>query len=258
VAETDDDVIAGRFLPLPFARAYLEPHTTRAYAELLLRRGLASGFIGYLTHETEVHFPDRGKSPAPGRVLVRPPPVDGVGFWRVAPFQDNVQPEIDWERSEAVRTDHACQMPDGTWQEHRIVRLRGVRVSEDDLKEILQAEQLLPPAQQPASEPAPQPATDAPLGITGTLNVTQAVNTVAAAGTVTVRPIPLKNWLRAAKREHSKLSDETAVEWAKRLVEKMEAAKAAGLVDWAWSQETMERRLRDKDEDNDEGYQVGN
>ena len=34
----------------------------------------------------------------------------------------------------------------------------------------------------------------------------------------------------------------------------MTAARAAGLVDWVWSQETMERRLRDKDEDSDEGY----
>jgi hypothetical protein len=145
MVQTDDDVSAGRFLSLPFARAYLEQHTrARPYAELLLQRGLASGFIRYHAHETEVHFPDRGKPPVPDRVLVPAPPHDGAGFWRTDPFDENPRLEIEWERSDATRTDYAVQLLDGTWQTYRIVRKRGIRVSQDDLDAMLEVEQLMP------------------------------------------------------------------------------------------------------------------
>jgi hypothetical protein len=167
MVQTDDDVSAGRFLSLPFARAYLEQHTrARPYAELLLQRGLASGFIRYHEHETEVHFPDRGKPQVPARVLVPAPPHDGAGFWRTDPFDENPRLEIEWERSDATRTDYAVQLLDGTWQTYRIVRKRGIRVSQNDLDEILQLEQLVPvratatlvssvPTVQPTVQPPP-------------------------------------------------------------------------------------------------------
>jgi hypothetical protein len=167
MAETDDDDNAGRFLSLPLARVYLEQHTKSwAYAELLLRRGLASGFIRYHAHETEVHFPDRGKPLVPDRALVPAPPHDGAGFWRTDPFDENPRLEIEWERSDATRTDYAVQLLDGTWQTYRIVRKRGIRVSQNDLDEILQSEQLVPakatatlvssvPTVQPTAQPPP-------------------------------------------------------------------------------------------------------
>lgn len=151
MAETDDDAIAGRFLPLPAALAYLEKHADApAYAELLLQRGSAEGLIPYREHETEVHFPDRGNPRVPDRVFVPLPPPDGVEFWRIAPFGDSSRLKFDRKRSEVTRIDHAAQNLDGTWCEHRIVCKRGVRFSEGGLKRILQSEGLLPSAAAPA------------------------------------------------------------------------------------------------------------
>jgi hypothetical protein len=137
----------------------------------------------------------------------------------------------------------------------------------DDIIKVLRFAGLLPPAQVP--EPAaavpnsPDADVSAPSDVRGTLTATQANQTLAAAaiaGTVrpSVEPIPRKNWLRAAKRERPQQPDETTEDWAEAMIDKMKEAKAAGLVDRVWSQTTMERRLRDKDEDGDETYQVGN
>jgi hypothetical protein len=150
MAETADDVSAGRFLPLLPALAYLEQQTgNRDFADTLLRWGLAfgpipggaEGHILYRVHATEVHFPDRGKPPAPGRVIVPAPRYDGAWFWRVAPFDEG--PEIDYGRSDAIRTDPAVELSDGTWQAPRIVRLRGVVVSVRGLDMVLYSRGLL-------------------------------------------------------------------------------------------------------------------
>jgi hypothetical protein len=169
MAETEDDDSAGQFLTLSAAFAFLKRRTkSPAYDDLLLRKGLADESIDYCESETEVHFPDRGKPPVPGRVLVPPPPHLGADLWKVHPFDDSVQLKIDRRRSEATRIDYAVRMYDGTWQEYRIVRKRGLRVSRDDLKEILRLEKLLRPA----------PSTSA------TLVATEAADAAAINGTV--------------------------------------------------------------------------
>jgi hypothetical protein len=159
MAETDDDDNAGRFLSLPAARAYLVEQCMGppAYAELLLRTGLENDVIHYCEHEPEVRWPDRGEPRVQGRVLVPASSYRGAEFWRVSPFDDSSQVKIDWERSEATRIDHATQNRDGTWCEFRIVRKRGIRVSENDLKKVLQMERRrLPPITTvPLSSPPP-------------------------------------------------------------------------------------------------------
>jgi hypothetical protein len=181
MAGIDADINARPLLSLSAARAYLEQHTKSRppYAELLLRQGLAGELIRYCAHEVEVHFPDRGKPRVLARMLVPPPPIAGAGFWKIARFDDSSQLEFIWDRSEAVRTDHAAQMLDGAWREHRIVRLHDVRVPQEDLDVTLQLEGLPvakataalsnqnsaladmpsePPLAEPAVAPAPAPA----------------------------------------------------------------------------------------------------
>ena len=224
------DVIAGRLLPLPAALAYLEQHTkSPAYAELLLTSGLASGLIRYRAHETEVHFPDPRKSPVPGRVLVLPPPHGGAGFWRTNLSPDNPQLKIDWERSEATRIDHAYQTLDGAWQEHRIVCLRGVHVSEDHLKKILQSEQLLPPADVPASPPPTSP-------LPATASTTATPATMTAKEAARLDP---KQWaFHAPARFPEKPKSETRKKYLDRVWMQMRKEKKGE----AWSRDYFERR----------------
>jgi hypothetical protein len=133
---------------------------------------LAGGFIRYRETETEVHFPDRGKPRVPGRVLVPPPPHGGANFWQVGPFDESSQLEIDRTRSEATRIDHAVQLFDGTWQEYRIVRKRGITVSQDDLDAVLRSERLV------FAKVAPVTSTATEAGDTGAVS-----GTVSAADT---------------------------------------------------------------------------
>jgi hypothetical protein len=188
MAETDDNDNARRFLSLPDTLAFLEQHTgSSAYAELLLREGAASGLIRCRERETEVHFPDRGNLRVLGRVYVPHPPLQGAEFWRVSPLDNSAQLKFDRRRAEITRIDHAAQTLDGTWCEHRIVRKRGVRFSEDDLRAMLQLEGLLLPGDAPPPLPpalATLAATEA--GDTGAIN--GAVTAAASAPMPTTEP----------------------------------------------------------------------
>jgi hypothetical protein len=189
MAETDDDDNAGRFLSLPATLACLEQHTgPLAYAELLLRDGCASGLIRYREHETEVHFPDREKPRVPGRMYAPHPPPEGAAFWRVSPLDNSSQLKFDRRRAEVTRIDHASQNLDGTWCEHRIVRKRGVRFSEEDLKAMLQLEGFLRPSD--ALPPLPSaPATPAATEAGDTGAVSGAVTAAASAPMPTTEPV---------------------------------------------------------------------
>jgi hypothetical protein len=56
-----------------------------------------------------------------------------------------------------------------------------------------------------------------------------------------------KNWLRRTKRRYPKQSGEPHKDWAKRMVGHMSKAQAEGRIRNVWTQASMERRLRDKD-----------
>jgi hypothetical protein len=64
----------------------------------------------------------------------------------------------------------------------------------------------------------------------------------APAATAKLKP---GDWLRIAKRTHRRRQGESKTDYAVRLIGEMEKAPVA----YVWSQETMERRLRDRDEE---------
>ena len=216
-----------------------------------------------------------------------PSPYDGA-FWQSDP-ERGVRCEIDHPNSSAYWTGPASAEWKAFGRETAEYQVVMIRLNHPIFLEFLLGVGL--PAEQPASEPAMEPAptsatepiagkqpqivgslvaaesadaaaiNGAVTGVAGTLAAPEISDIAAVAGTVrwpSAEPIPLKKWFRAAKREHPQLSDETIVDWAKRLIEKMKAAKDAGRVDRVWPQATMERRLRDRDEDDNGEYQLGN
>ena len=171
-------------------------------------------------------------------------PYDG-SFWRSDP-EFGIRCEISCPTSSALWTGPtSIKRRAITGRQTAEYQIALIWLCHDAVLEFLQDLELLPAAEptEPVSEPAIEPAP-----------VTEPI-----AGNPSVRePIPLDVWLRTVKREHPQWSDETNKGWAARLIKIMEMDKSEGLIDRIWSQENMERRLRDKSGDDDGSYQGGN
>jgi hypothetical protein len=170
--------------------------------------------------------------PRQGRSLKQ----EADALWANVPHPDRTL--VDWNESLARKVT----VIDEAGRVRGEIRVIGIRVARDDILQCLSA---LSAAPTPAPEVVPEPAPEvAPEPLAGNPSA--------------LEPISLDVWLRRTKRKNPQLPDETHVGWAKRLIKIMETDKAAGLVDRVWPQTTMERRLRDKDKDGDESYQLGN
>jgi hypothetical protein len=205
-----------------------------------------------LADELVRFFLEEGEIDRDGRVRYRiwqiralpggaPSPYDGA-FWQWDP-ERGIHCEIDYRNSSAHWTGPASTEWKASGRKTAEYQVVIIRLNHPVVLDFLMSVGLLPPVEQPTSEPTIEP-----------VSATGSVAGAAANSRSVVVPMA---WLRTAKRERPRQPNETHKVWAAVMIEKMEAAKAAGLIDWVWSQETMERRLRDKDKD-DESYQVGN
>lgn len=181
MAETEDDRSIWRLLA--------DEHAF--FAELAKSEKLADELVRSFLEEGEI---DRD-----GRVRYRvwqiralpggaPSPYGGA-FWQSDPERD-VRCEIDHRNSSAHWTGPASAEWKASGRKTAEYQVLMIRLNHLVVLDFLMGVGLLPlpeqPASEPAMEPAPAPATVAPLGVTGTLNVTQAAQTISSTGAVVV------------------------------------------------------------------------
>jgi hypothetical protein len=165
-----------------------------------------------------------------------PSPHEG-DFWRPDP-ERGIQCEIDYQHSSARWTGPASPgWKANTGRQTAKYQITLIWLWHNALVEFLQSVGLLPLSPESVQPSAPEPASE--------------IKTTA-------NPVPQspKDWLRGAKRRRPKGKNERQGEWGTALLKDMEADHKKKLVAYVWARDTLMRRLRDKDSD-DEGYKVG-